>query len=205
MDVKSALFEDSDESGDEEKAAVALSQTQPQVALSQTQPPVGAYVAPPQPAKPIIRIQQSVEPKAPQAPHGPQGLPAPARALPLPSQQGPPRPPPPSRRAPGDAHQPVRFAVSSQNGAMSSPGGGEQRPHRSSAQAQGDLTQLLKDVCALLGPEQRQRFRAFVQGLKKQRDAGQIDSLTRALLERGPRVVGQQVWQRAVEMQRRRG
>mmetsp|Transcript_7954 Transcript_7954/g.24566 ORF Transcript_7954/g.24566 Transcript_7954/m.24566 type:complete len:574 (+) Transcript_7954:56-1777(+) len=233
MDVQSALFADSDESGDEEKAEV------PQ----------------PSPAKPIIRIANAAPVAANAAPMAANAAPMAANAAPMPGspaaldaqhqqqlrqqqqeqqlrqqqqlrrQQQPQQPPQQQQRPPPQQqlereHQPVRFNVSSQqqlqqqspsqaqdaaNQPVSPPQSQQQQQQRQrAAQAQGDLTQLLKDVCALLGHEQRNRFRRFVQQLKAQRDAGKIASLTKALLEQGPRVVGQTVWARAVEAQRQR-
>lgn len=79
-----------------------------------------------------------------------------------------------------------------------------QRPQEEQRRPQNDLAQLLKDVCSLLDSDKRSVFRKFVQKLKNQRDAGEIESLTRALLNDGPQVVGRVVWRQALDMQKRR-
>ena len=67
-----------------------------------------------------------------------------------------------------------------------------------------DLQQLLRDVVQQLSKEERIWFREFVQELKAKRDAGEIPSLSEALLRDGFGVVGAAVWWRAFECQRGR-
>ncbi|KAH8043484.1 hypothetical protein JL722_15193 [Aureococcus anophagefferens] len=64
-----------------------------------------------------------------------------------------------------------------------------------------NLQQLLQDVVQQLGKEERIRFREFVQELKAKRDAGEIPSLSEALLTGGEKVVGNDVWRRACAKQ----
>ena len=61
--------------------------------------------------------------------------------------------------------------------------------------------QLLIDVVGQLGREDRIRFREFVQDLKAKRDAGEIPSLSQALMNGSEAVVGTEVWRRALEKQ----
>ena len=63
------------------------------------------------------------------------------------------------------------------------------------------LQQLLTDVVGQLGREDRKRFLEFVHDLKEKRDAGEIPSLSEALLRGGDAVVGAEVWRRACERQ----
>lgn len=71
----------------------------------------------------------------------------------------------------------------------------------SSGQSSMNLQQLLQDVVQQLGKEERIRFREFVQELKAKRDAGEIPSLSEALLTGGEKVVGNDVWRRACAKQ----
>ncbi|KAH8074052.1 hypothetical protein JL721_2611 [Aureococcus anophagefferens] len=71
----------------------------------------------------------------------------------------------------------------------------------SSGQSSMNLQQLLQDVVQQLGKEERIRFREFVQELKAKRDAGEIPSLSEALLAGGENVVGNDVWRRACAKQ----
>ena len=64
-----------------------------------------------------------------------------------------------------------------------------------------NLQQLLQDVVQQLGKEERIRFREFFQELKAKRDAGEISSLSEALLTGGEKVVGNDVWRRACAKQ----
>ncbi|KAH8098427.1 hypothetical protein JL720_1370 [Aureococcus anophagefferens] len=59
----------------------------------------------------------------------------------------------------------------------------------SSGQSSMNLQQLLQDVVQQLGKEERIRFREFVQELKAKRDAGEIPSLSEALLAGGENAV----------------
>ena len=52
-----------------------------------------------------------------------------------------------------------------------------------------------------LGKEERIKFREFVHDLKAKRDAGEIPSLSGALLTGGEGVVGVEIWRRALEKQ----
>lgn len=52
-----------------------------------------------------------------------------------------------------------------------------------------------------LGKEERIKFREFVHDLKAKRDAGEIPSLSEALLKGGEGVVGAEIWRRALEKQ----
>ena len=52
-----------------------------------------------------------------------------------------------------------------------------------------------------LGKEERIKFREFVHDLKVKRDAGEIPSLSGALLTGGEGVVGVEIWRRALEKQ----
>ena len=75
------------------------------------------------------------------------------------------------------------------------------KPRASSGQSSMNLQQLLQDVVQQLGKEERVRFREFVQELKAKRDAGEIPSLSEALLTGGEKVVGNDVWRRACAKQ----
>jgi len=64
-----------------------------------------------------------------------------------------------------------------------------------------NLQRLLQDVVAVLTPEARKAFRAFVRDLKTKRDSGLIPSLSEALMRDGPGVVGVDIWNEAVAKQ----
>ena len=67
---------------------------------------------------------------------------------------------------------------------------------------QPNLQRMLSDIVPMLPPEQRDAFRKFVKGLKAKRDAREIPSLSVALMEQAPSVVGADLWQQCIDRQR---
>ena len=54
----------------------------------------------------------------------------------------------------------------------------------------------------MLSAELRHAFREFVKSLKAKRDAREIPSLSVALMEQAPQVVGTDLWQQCIDRQR---
>ena len=67
---------------------------------------------------------------------------------------------------------------------------------------QPNLQRLLTDIVPLLSAELRITFMEFVKSLKAKRDAGEIPSLSAALMEQAPQVVGADLWQQCIDRQR---
>ena len=68
---------------------------------------------------------------------------------------------------------------------------------------QPNLPRLLSNIVPMLSEEQRHVFREFVKDLKEKRDAGEISSLSEALMEQVPSVVGADLWQQCIDIQRK--
>ena len=66
-----------------------------------------------------------------------------------------------------------------------------------------DVNRLLVDICQALDPVKRNRLRTLVQELTARKAAREIPSVTKALVERAPAVVGADLWHACCEMQRR--
>mmetsp|Transcript_8438 Transcript_8438/g.12884 ORF Transcript_8438/g.12884 Transcript_8438/m.12884 type:complete len:605 (+) Transcript_8438:77-1891(+) len=98
-----------------------------------------------------------------------------------------------------EVHPVVSFKGSSSAGGSR---GQEHYKGQHHQQQQGDLALLLKDICQLINSETRSRFKAFVQDLKQQRDSGKIDSLTAVLIAKGPEIVGNEIWAKALNNQK---
>ena len=67
---------------------------------------------------------------------------------------------------------------------------------------QPDLQRMLSDIVPMLSAEKRHTFREFVKDLKAKRDAREIPSLSAALMEQAPQVVGADLWQQCIARQR---
>ena len=67
---------------------------------------------------------------------------------------------------------------------------------------QPNLQRVISDIVPMLSAEQRQAFRIFMKGLKAKRDAREIPSLSVALMEQAPSVVGADLWQQCIDRQR---
>ena len=67
---------------------------------------------------------------------------------------------------------------------------------------QPNLLRIISDIVPMLSAEQRQAFREFMKGLKAKRDAREIPSLSVALMEQAPSVVGPELWQLCIDRQR---
>ena len=61
---------------------------------------------------------------------------------------------------------------------------------------------MLSDIVPMLSSEKRHSFREFVKTLKAKRDAREIPSLSEALMEQAPSVVGADLWQQCIDLQR---
>ena len=81
------------------------------------------------------------------------------------------------------------------------PGGAAPQP-RLPAGWQLDLHRTLSYIVPLLSAELRITFMEFVKRLKAKRDAGEIPSLSAALMEQAPQVVGADLWQQCIDRQR---
>ena len=66
---------------------------------------------------------------------------------------------------------------------------------------QPNLQRMLSDIVPMLSAELRHAFRDFVKGLTAKRDALEIPSLSAALMEQAPQVVGD-LWQQCIDRQR---
>ena len=67
---------------------------------------------------------------------------------------------------------------------------------------QPNLQRMLSDIVPMLSAELRHAFRDFVKGLTAKRDAREIPSLSAALMEQAPQVVGADLWQQCIDRQR---
>jgi hypothetical protein len=67
---------------------------------------------------------------------------------------------------------------------------------------QPNLQRMLSDIVPMLSAELRHAFREFVKSLKAKRDAREIPSLSVALMEQAPQVVGTDLWQQCIDRQR---
>lgn len=67
---------------------------------------------------------------------------------------------------------------------------------------QPNLQKMLSDIVPMLSSEKRHSFREFVKTLKAKRDAREIPSLSEALMEQAPSVVGADLWQQCIDLQR---
>ena len=65
-----------------------------------------------------------------------------------------------------------------------------------------DLHRTLSYIMPMLSAELRITFMEFVKSLKAKRDAGEIPSLSAALMEQAPQVVGAELWQQCIDRQR---
>ena len=68
-----------------------------------------------------------------------------------------------------------------------------------------DVHRLLDDICQVLDPIKRNGLRTLVQELTAKKAAREIPSVTKALVERAPAVVGAELWHACCEKQRPRG
>ncbi len=68
-----------------------------------------------------------------------------------------------------------------------------------------DVNRLLLDLCQVLDPVKRNELRTLVQELKAKKAAREIPSVTQALVEQAPAVVGADLWRECCEKQRPRG
>ena len=62
---------------------------------------------------------------------------------------------------------------------------------------------LLRDIYENLSQEKRKAFREFVEDLKTKREAEEIPSFSEALLQQTPQVVGEDIWQHCIDIQRK--
>ena len=69
-------------------------------------------------------------------------------------------------------------------------------------EADCELQGLLWHIMPLLSAEERHTFMEFVKSLKARKDAGEIPSVSVALMEQLPSVVGAELWQRCIDRQR---
>ena len=67
---------------------------------------------------------------------------------------------------------------------------------------QPNLQRIISDIVPMLSAEQRQACREFMKGMKAKRDAREIPSLSAALMEQAPSVVGPELWQLCIDRQR---
>ena len=67
---------------------------------------------------------------------------------------------------------------------------------------QPDVQRLLSHIVPLLSAEKRHTFRELVKDLRAKRDAREIPSLSAALMEQAPQVVGADLWQQCIDRQR---
>ena len=67
---------------------------------------------------------------------------------------------------------------------------------------QPNVQRLLTDIVPMLSAEKRHSFRELVKDLTAKRDAREILSLTVALMEQAPSVVGADLWQQCIDRQR---
>ena len=67
---------------------------------------------------------------------------------------------------------------------------------------QPDLWRQLSYIVPLLSAELRHTFMELVKDLKAKRDAGEIPSLSAALMAQAPSVVGAELWQQCIDRQR---
>ncbi len=67
---------------------------------------------------------------------------------------------------------------------------------------QPNLPRLLSDIAPMLSEEQRHALKLLGKNLKEKRNAGEIPSLTEALMEKAPSVVGADLWQQCIDIQR---
>ena len=67
---------------------------------------------------------------------------------------------------------------------------------------QPDVQRLLSDIVPMLSAEKRHTFRELVKDLRAKRDAREIPSLSAALMEQAPQVVGADLWQQCIDRQR---
>jgi hypothetical protein len=81
------------------------------------------------------------------------------------------------------------------------PGGAAPQP-QPPADWQQDLQRTLSYIVPLLSAELRITFMEFVKSLKAKRDAREIPSLSAALMEQAPQVVGADLWQQCIDRQR---
>ena len=68
---------------------------------------------------------------------------------------------------------------------------------------QPNLQRMLSDIVPMLSAELRHAFRDFVKGLTAKRDALEIPSLSAALMEQAPQVVGADLWQQCIDRRER--
>ena len=66
-----------------------------------------------------------------------------------------------------------------------------------------DVNRLVVDICQALDPVKRNRLRTLVQELTAKKAAREIPSVTKALVERAPAVVGPDLWRACCEKQHR--
>ena len=66
-----------------------------------------------------------------------------------------------------------------------------------------DLYILLRDIYENLSQEKRKAFCEFVEDLKTKREAEEIPSFREALLQQTPQVVGEDIWQHCIDIQRK--
>ena len=64
------------------------------------------------------------------------------------------------------------------------------------------MQRLLSDIVPMLSMELRSTFRELVKDLRAKREAGEIHSLSGALMGQAPQVVGEDLWQQCIDRQR---
>ena len=67
---------------------------------------------------------------------------------------------------------------------------------------QPNLQRLLSDIVPMLSMELRSTFRELVKDLRAKREAGEIHSLSGALMGQAHQVVGEDLWQQCIDRQR---
>ena len=67
---------------------------------------------------------------------------------------------------------------------------------------QPNLQRLLSDIVPMLSMELRSTFRELVKDLRAKREAGEIHSLSGALMGQATQVVGEDLWQQCIDRQR---
>jgi len=68
---------------------------------------------------------------------------------------------------------------------------------------QPNVNRILSDIVPMLSAELKHALREFVRRLKAKRDAREIPSVSAALMEQAPHVVGTDLWQQCIDRQRR--
>ena len=67
-----------------------------------------------------------------------------------------------------------------------------------------DVNMLLGDIVQQLPTDKRDAFRDFLTELQRKKDVGEIESVSEAILQQAPSIVGQDLWQQCIALQRLR-